>query len=285
MPDEQQQFGGDLAPAAPAQQPLFGSGLFSLGMNPPQYTVDPNASPLDQAANQLQQQIRRAGQVGTDPRATFFFPEQAAAARAFVPKAAEQLQLIERQKADIAAGRREMEVLGLAPGEVSDQATHEDRVVAAQTRALRGDLKSFQGLQARDPMAAESIAEQVHSAVSANLGIAQTGFDKLSSARNQGQYTQALKELRDKHELGALEALGLKVPDNQQVFEAAKGREAEALRNARQGVDTIRQKLEARNTAQPMEEKEAKTYNNAWKTVYGDAIAGQPSRMAPPARV
>jgi hypothetical protein len=250
----------------------FGSAVSNL-LGGPNYTApDPNASPLDQSADLLQQRVKRANQVATSPFAAIFAPEQVQAARDFVPKAVEALQTIEKQKADIAAGRRQAATLGLDPGEVSDQATKEDRITAAQARALKGDLKAFQGLQAVDPKAAEAIQDQVHSAVAANLDAAQSGFDKLANARNPGQYEAALRELRQKGDIAGLESLGLKVPERFDQFNAFKGREAEALRNARIGVDTVRQKLEDRNTYQPMEEKEAKTYNGRMTTAYGDQI-------------
>jgi hypothetical protein len=290
MPDDGQFGSGlDLSPAVAPPSSLgtgipgalsgFGSAMQGIFGGPRYAPPDPQTSPLDQSAALLQQRVKRANEIATNPVAQFFAPEQVQAARNFVPKAVEQLQTIEKQKADIVAGRREAQALGLDPGEVSDQATHEDRVVAAQTRALRGDLKAFQGLQARDPKAAEAIQEQVHSAVAANLTAAQEGFDVLSNARNQGEYAAALVKLRRGGDIAGLESLGLKVPATFEQFGAARGREAEALRNARAGVDTIGQKLEARNTAQPMEKKEAETYKGAWKTVYGDDIEGQPSRV------
>jgi GH24 family phage-related lysozyme (muramidase) len=250
----------------------FGSAVSNL-LGGPNYTApDPNASPLDQSADLLQQRVKRANQVATSPFAAIFAPEQVQAARDFVPKATEQLQQIQKQKADIAAGRRQAATLGLDPGEVSDQATKEDRITAAQARALKGDLKAFQGLQAVDPKAAEAIQDQVHSAIAANLDAAQGGFDKLANARNPGQYEAALRELRQKGDIAGLESLGLKVPERIDQFNAFKGREAEALRNARIGVDTMRQRLEDRNTYQPMEEKEAKTYAGRLTTAYGDQI-------------
>lgn len=259
-----------MPPGAP-QSGGFGSAIG--GMFGPRYTPpDPNTSALDQSADLLQQRVKRANQIATNPLAQFFAPEQVQAARDFVPKATEQLQTIEKQKADIAAGRKQAEMLGLAPGEVSDQATREDRTTAAQQRALKGDLKAFQGLQAVDPKAAEAIQDQVHSTVAANLTRAQSAFDKLASARGQGEYTNALRELRQSGSISGLESLGLKVPYRLDQFNAAKGREAEALRNARIGVDTVRQKLEDRNTYQPMEKKEAETYNGRMTTAYGDQI-------------
>lgn len=256
----------------------FGNGLKSL-LGPQYAPAPPDASPLDRAANQLQQQSKRAESISANPVAQFFAPEKVQEARQFLPKAAEQLQKIEQQKAGITANRLEADNLGFAPGEISDYATHQDRVVAAQSRALKGNLKTFQGLQVADPKAAEAIQDQFHNAVAANLAAGQAGFDKLSNARGQSEYAQALRELRGGGSIAGLEALGLKVPDSFEKFNAVKGREAEALRNARIGVDTIGQKLEARNTAQPMEEKEAKTYKGAWKTVYGDEIEGQASRV------
>jgi hypothetical protein len=273
--------GGDsAAPAVPLGTPAGSSppaavsqpgNVFGSMFGGPRYTApDPAASALDQSAGLLQQRVKRANEIATNPFAQFFAPEQVQKARDFVPTAVEKLQTIEKQKADIAAGRQQAGLLGLDPGEVSDQATMADRVTAAQGRALKGDLKAFQGLQAVDPKAAEAIQDQVHSTVAANLTAAQGAFDKLANARNQGEYSAALKELRQGGSIKGLESLGLKVPDDFQKFGAVQGREASALRQARIGVDTIRQKLEDRNTYQPMEKKEAETYANRLTTVYGD---------------
>src|ERR1700723_1723703 len=82
----------------------FGSALKSV-IGGPQYTPpDPAIAPLDQAADLLQQRVKRASSIATNPLAQMFAPEQVQAARDFVPKAAEQLQTIQKQKADIAAG-------------------------------------------------------------------------------------------------------------------------------------------------------------------------------------
>jgi len=270
MPDDGQQFGSGLDMPTTPPSPANGGGGFGSMFGTRYTTPDPNTSPLDQTADLLKQRVERANQIGTNPFAQFFAPEQARAARDFVPAAVEKLQTIEKQKADIAAGRQQAETMGLAPGEVSDQATKEDRITVAQARALKGDLKAFQGLQAVEPKAAEAIQDQVHSAVAAHLTSAQAGFDKLANARNQSEYAAALKELRKGGSIAGLESLGLKVPEKFEQFGAVRGREAEALRNARIGVDTIRQKLEDRNTYQPMEEKEAKTYANRLTTVFGN---------------
>ena len=267
------QFGSGLDSGASVPQ-SGGFGLFmkSFGFGTGYTAPDPQMSPLDQSADLLQQRVRRASNIATNPLAQIFAPEQVQAARDFVPKATEQFQTIQKQKADIAAGRQHGQNLGLAPGEVSDYATREDRVIAAQSRALKGDLNAFQGLQAYDPKAAEAIQDQVHSAVAAHLNSAQGAFEKLSNARNQGEYAAALKEIRKGGTVAGLESLGLKIPDTFGAFDTMKGREAEAIRNARIGVDTIRQKLEDRNTYQPMEEKEAKTYSGRITTAFGDQI-------------
>jgi hypothetical protein len=276
MPDDNNgQFGSGLSLGSDQQsQPSQSGGFrssFADSLPGPHYTApDPSTSPLDQSADLLTQRVKRANQVATNPWAQIFAPEQVQAARDFVPKAVEQLQTIQKQKADIAAGRQQAQMLGLDPGEVSDQATREDRIAAAQQRALNGDIRAFQGLQAVEPKAAEAIQDQVHSAVSRNLDTAQNAFDSLSNVKTQDEYAAKLAAMRDAGDLKNLEALGLKMPGQLDAFNAAKGREAEALRNARIGVDTIRQRLEDRNTYQPMPEAEAKTYTGRLTTAYGD---------------
>jgi hypothetical protein len=270
--------GADVPPAAPgvapAPSPGFGSSIAS-GWGGPRYNQpDPQASALDQSASLLEQRIKRANDIAADPLKQFFNPEGVQKARDFVPQAAEKLQQIRTQQAQMQANRQQAETLGLHPGEVPDEATQADRVEVAKARALKGDLKVFKGLQAVDPKSAEAIQDQVHEVVAGHLTKAQLAFDSLSYVQNQGQYTAKLAQLRKDGTLTDLEALGLKVPDTFEKFGAAKAREGQALREARIGLDSLRQKLEDRNTYLPMEEKEAKTYEGRIKTVYGDNIPG-----------
>jgi hypothetical protein len=233
---------------------------------------DPETAPLDQAADLLQQRVKRAGQIATNPWAQVFAPEQAAAAREFVPKAAEALQKIETQKAAIASGRVQARTLGLEPGEVSDYATLEDRLTVAQSKALKGDMRAFQGIQAVRPDMAAAIAPQVHEVVAGHLSKAQLAFDSLASMQNEGQYQAKLRQLRQDGTLTDLESLGMKVPTSLEAFSAVKGREGMALREARIAINAKGQELEARNTYHPMEKKEQETYAGAHKTLYGDEM-------------
>lgn len=259
-------------PQSAAPQQSFGSSL--RGMLPgPNYTPpDPATSALDQSASLLEQRVKRANSIATNPMAQIFAPEQAAAARNFVPQAAEMLQKIETQKSAIAAGRVQARTLGLDPGEVSDQATQEDRLTVAASKALKGDMKAFQGIQAVAPERAAAIAPQVYETVAGHLSKAQLAFDSLSSMENEGQYRAKVNQLRQDGTLRDLENLGLKVPPSFEAFNASKASEGRALREARIGINNVAQKLEERNTFQPMEEKEAKTYNGRLTTVFGDQV-------------
>lgn len=260
------------APQQSASPSSFGSGLGTM-LGGPQYAPpDPKTSALDQTADTLQQRIQRANTIATNPMLQLFSPEGVQAARNFVPAATEQLQKIKAQKADMQANRQQAATLGLDPGEVPDEASMADRVEIAKAKALSGDLKVFRGLQAVDPKSAEAIQDQVHEAVAGHLTKAQLAFDSLSAMQNQGQYSAKLNALRKDGTITDLETLGLKVPDSQDVFNASKAKEGRALREARIGVDTIRQKLEERNTYQPMEEKEAKTYDGRLTTAFGDQV-------------
>lgn len=262
------------APSAPQQEPQSRGGIFGSGIDfGPRYKApDPQTSPLDQTADFLQQRITRANAVATNPILQVLNPEGVQAARQFVPQATEALQKIRQQKADIAANRQQAETLGLAPGEVADEASTANRVEVAKARALKGDLRVFKGLQAVDPKAAEAIQDQVQEVVAGHLSKAQYAFDSLSSVQNQGQYTAKLDQLRREGALTDLETLGLKVPTSFDVFSAAKAREGQALREAQIGIANLRQKLEDRNTYQPMEKKEAETYTGRMTTAFGDQI-------------
>lgn len=264
------------APPDPGTKPASGGGIFGSGIGVgffPNYRApDPEATALDQTADTLTQRIKRANEISTNPLAQVFAPEDVEKARAFIPAATEQLQKIRTQKADMAAGRTQAEVLGLSPGEAPDEATQADRIQVAQAKALKGDLRTFKGLQAVDPKAAEAIADQVYEVTATHLTKAQLAFDSLSGMRNQGQYSAKLNQLRQEGTLSSLEALGLKVPPSFDAFSAARPREAQALREAQIGLNNVRQRLEDRNTYQPMEEKEAKTYNGRLTTAFGDQV-------------
>lgn len=250
----------------------FGRGLGKI-MGAPDYRApDPKMSALDQTADTLQQRVKRANDIAANPILQFLNPEGVQKARDFLPVAAEQLQKIRTQQAGIVAGKQQAATLGLDPGEVADEATMADRVEAAKSRALKGDLRVFKGLQAVDPKTAEAIQDQVHEVVSGHLNKAQYAFDKLSNMRNQGEYSAAVNSLRKEGALGDLEALGLKVPPSFDVFASSKSKEAMALREARMGIDAVRSKLEERNTYQPMETKEAETYKGRLTTAFGDQI-------------
>ena len=248
----------------------FGKGLTRILGAPDYRQPDPAMSALDQTADTLQQRIRRANDIAANPLLQFFAPEGVQKARDFVPAAAEKLQQIRTQQANIVAGKRLGETLGLAPGEVPDEATMEARVQAAVDGSLKGDLRKYKGLQAVDPLKAAAIADQVFEVTASHLNDAQFAFDKLSNMRSQGEYMAAVNDLRRDGKLGHLEALGLKVPPSFEAFSASKGREAQALRDARIGIDTVRTKLEQRNTFQNMEKNEALTYKGRIKTPYGD---------------
>lgn len=265
------------APSPGSSGGMFGSGItFGAQYTPP----DPQQSALDQTSDMLQQRVKRANAIASNPIAAFFNPEAVQAARDFVPQATEKLQQIKTQQAQMQANRQQAATLGLSPGEVPDEATQADRVEVAKRHALDGSLPHFQGLQIVSPKDAEIIAPQVMEKVGSHLTNAQLAYDSLSGMQNQGQYAAKLNQLRRDGTLSDLEALGLKVPPSFDQFNASKASEGKALRDARIGLDGVRNSLEARNTAQPMEEKEAKTYENSWKTAYGDTIQVQPARVA-----
>lgn len=259
---------------ASPDQPSFGSSLKNMIPGPHYTAPDPQLSPLDQSASLLDQRVKRANSVATNPLLQLFAPEQVQAARDFVPKAAEQLQKIEQQKSAIQAGRVQAQTLGLSPGEASDQATAEDRVTIASAKALKGDMKAFQGIQAVAPDKAAAIAPQVYETVAGHLTKAQLAFDSLASMQNEGQYRAKVNQLRQDGTLTDLESLGMKLPPTFEAFSAAKASEGRALREARIGVNAIGQKLEERNTYQPMEKNEAETYKGRLTTPYGDDISG-----------
>ena len=250
----------------------FGSSLTNLLPGPHYAPPNPQDDALTQSADLLQQRIKRAGSIATNPLAQFFAPEQVQAARDAVPKMTEQLQTIQAQRAAIQAGRTQAQQLGLTPDEAPDQATQDDRIQVASVKALNGDLKAFQGIQAIAPDRAAAIAPQVMAKIGSHLDNAQTAFDSLSGMENQGQYQAKIQQLRQDGTLTDLEGAGLKLPSTLDAFKAAAPNEALALRNARIAINAQGQQLEQHNTYVPMETKEQDTYKGALKTVYGDEL-------------
>jgi lysozyme len=265
--------------ANPTQQ--FGSFLANMLPGAHYTAPDPASSALDQSLSLLQQRIDRASSIATNPIAQLFAPEQVQAARDFVPKATEQLRTIAQQKAQVQAGRAQAQSMGLTPDEAPDQATQDDRIQVAQAKALKGDMRSFQGLQAVAPDHAAAIAPQVYATVAGHLNNAQTAFDSLAGMTNEGQYRAKVNQLRQDGTLTDLESLGLKIPPSFDAFNSSKAAEGLALRNARIAINTTGQQLEDRNTYQPMAKDEAATYDGRLTTVYGDKVTnGSWSRNA-----
>ncbi len=258
----------------PEQNPIqqFGSSLANMLPGAHYTPPDPASSALDQSASLLQQRIDRAGQIAANPLAQLFAPEQVQAARNFVPQATEQLRTIQQQKAQVQAGRAQAQSMGLTPDEAPDQATQEDRIQVAQAKALKGDMRAFQGLQAVSPQHAAAIAPQVYNTIAGHLNNAQLAFDSLAGMTNEGQYRAKVNQLRQDGTLADLESLGLKLPPTFDAFNASKAAEGLALRNARIAVNTTGQQLEDRNTYQPMAKDEAATYDGRLTTAYGDKI-------------
>lgn len=260
------------APQSQSSAPTFGGSLTNMLPGPHYDAPDPASSALDQSADLLQQRIKRAGSIATNPLAAFFAPEQVQAARDAVPKMTEQLQQIQTQKAAVQAGRAQAQTMGLTPDEAPDQATADDRLEVATNKALKGDLRSFQGIAAVFPDKAAAIAPQVYAAIGGHLDNAQTAFESLSGMENEGQYQAKIKELRQNGTLTDLESAGLKLPPTFDAFKAAAPSEALALRNARAALNSQGQAIEARNTYVPMEMKLQETYEGAQRTTYGDVL-------------
>lgn len=256
-------------PASAPQGGIFGSGI---GYQPAQ-----SADPLDIEENMLRQRVQRAQAASTGAGGALvqlFNPEARQHNLSLIDAGTKRLMEIQAQRATIQANRQEASTLGLAPGEAPDLATREQRLTIAKDRALKGDLKVYQGLMAVDPKAAESISDQVYEVTANHLNNAQYAYDKLSMMSSQGEYSAAVKSLREQGVIKDIEALGYKVPDSFEQFNAVKAREGQALRQARIYVDAIGRKLEERNTYTPMEKKEAETYDGRLTTVYGDKIQG-----------
>lgn len=259
-------------PPEPGPMQSFGQAFRNMLPGPQYNAPDPQASALDQTADTIQQRVKRANEIATNPLLQIFAPEGVQRAREFIPQATEKLQAIRKQKAEMQSNRTEAANMGLAPGEVPDEADRTARLAAASARALKGDITAWKGMRVYDEKAAEAIQDRVFEAAGGHLNDAQFAFDSLANMKNQGQYEAKLRELRADGKLANLEQLGLKVPDSFDIFSKNKGSEAAALRDARIGINNIRTKLEERNTYQPMPKDEAATYSGRLTTAFGDKI-------------
>ena len=252
------------APPAPPQQPS--TGLFGGSFAPANYTPpDPNASPLDQSANLLQQRIQRAGSIASNPILGFFAPEDVAAARAAVPQMTEQLQKIQQQKAQ----QTEIQKLGVNYG-INNIPQGADRETATnliadelQQRYLNGDPLAAQGLQQlgrADLVQAGS--EQALSAAADNNKRYRDAIGKLNNMRNPGEYDAAYRELEQQTKDGVhTESELASVPKTYDAFQKQKQQINNALSMQNLQIEAQRAKMQQLGGVVPIQKSVDKDGN------------------------
>jgi len=246
----------DLAPPAeaaspapqPAAPPTFGSSLRNMLPGPHYDAPDPASSALDQSANLIDQRVKRATDIATNPWAQIFAPEQVAAARDFVPKAVEQLQKIQQQRQQQVDIQKAATNYGIPKSAQNPYMTGDtiDNWLLDQYKA--GDFSAAKKLQARGK--GEWVQDFVGDAVDgagARLAAANTAITKLSAAGNdQGAYAAAFRALTPEDKQ-AITALGLqtipeKASDWQDLVQkhgAAFAQAQQTYLQARRGLTNI----------------------------------------------
>ena len=205
------------APSAPQpqQNPVaqFGSAIASMLPGAHYTPPDPGTSALDQSASLLQQRIDRASKIATNPLAQLFAPEQAQAARDFVPQATEQLRTIAQQKQQQVDIQRSATNFGMPQSAQNPFMTNDTIDNWLLDQYKDGDFSKAPMLQARGrgdwvqdfaPTAADGAGQR--------LAAANSVITKLNAAgSNQPAYAATLRGLTP-DERQSITSLGLQIP-------------------------------------------------------------------------
>lgn len=280
---------GAAAPATPAaQQPAsgggFGSFLGSLGFGAQYTPPDPNASPVDQAADLLKQRTKRAGEIATNPILQVFAPEDVQAARDFVPKASEQLQQIQAQRQHAADIKQTARNWGLVnPSQFGDSAT--DTTLANE--ALRqwkdeGNFNAYKALSGLSPEWANRANLYMPDAMAKfgdHVSAVQDGIRVLNNAASspggQAAFDAARNKVMKDHDLSALGIKESQIPKTPVEWIAKRGSLMATYAQAARTLADFNAKQDQLNQALPVtDEKVAKQVEGSYQHANGEAIPG-----------
>jgi lysozyme len=227
----------------PIQQ--FGSSLAKMLPGPHYTSLPPGAPALDQAENQLKQQVDRASQVAANPIAQLFAPEQVRAARNFVPKAAEQLRTIAQQKQQQVDIQKSATNFGMPQSAQNPFMTNDtiDNWLLDQYKA--GDFSKANMLKARGKGDwVQDFAGQAVDGAGAKLAAANGVITKLNAAGgNQPAYVATLRSLTPQ-ERQSITSLGLQtIPEKASDWQDVVQQHGAAFMQAQQLHSQVSQKL------------------------------------------
>ncbi len=271
---------------APLSQPsgrsIFGSAISKL-TGAPNYSVDPNASPLDQSESLLQQRIQRAGEVASDPIRQFFNPVGVAKVRDMVPQLTEQLQTIQKQKQSQADVRSTAVNWGLSnPAQFGPAAT--DTTLANE--ALRqwkdeGNFNAYKALSGLSPewknradlYMPDAMAKFGQHVEGVQKGI--TALNAAANVRSEAAYKAARDQVIKDNDL---QSIGIKpdaIPQTRDEWMKARGALQTQYTQAARTINAFQMRQDQLNQATPItDEKVAGRIEGVYQFGNGEAIPG-----------
>lgn len=259
----------------------FGNGLKSL-LGPQYAPAPPDASPLDRAANQLQQQSKRAEAISTNPIAQFFAPEKVQEARQFLPKAAEELQKIEQQRqhaADVKATARNW---GLDnPNQFGPGAT--DTTLANEALRQWKDggnfnaYKALSGLSGEWKARADLYMPEAMGVFAKHVAGVQDGIARLNNAASMGDtaYKAARDAIINDKDFSSLGVRPGDVPATSKEWAQKSGALMTQYNTAQRTLSAFQAQQDRLHQASPVtEDKVAKQIEGTYQFGNGETIPG-----------
>jgi len=260
----------------------FGSAVSGF-LGPRYRPADPDSAPLDQAADLLTQRVKRANQVVTNPLAQIFAPEQVQAARDFIPKAAETLQTIEKQKQQQADIRNTAVNWGLVnPQQFGPAAT--DTTLANE--ALRqwkddGNFNAYKALSGLSPewknranlYMPDAMAKFGQHVEAVQKGMA--ALDTAVDARSETAYKAIREKIIKENDLQSIGVRPQDIPETRDGWVKARGALQAQYDKAGNTVKAFKAKQDQLNQAVPVtDEKVAKRLEENYQFGNGETVPG-----------
>ncbi len=240
--------GGDAQPSADVPQaaaPSFGSRVTSF-LGGPQYRApDPEKQALDQSADMLEQRIKRANSIATNPLLQFFNPEGVAKARDFVPGATNELQTLKAKQQAQTDIQKQATNFGLPKALINPNITDStiDNYLLEQYKS--GDFTAANALKARGK--GEWVTDFAGAAVDGagqRLKAADTASTKLTAAGNNQQAYAAARRSLTPEDTQALSAMGItSIPEKATEWQGTVQQHGAKFAQAQQLHAQVTQKL------------------------------------------
>jgi hypothetical protein len=295
-------YGPPPAPQQPSPQgaPAFGSSFLDSAMQTgksflgaflgPQYRpTNPNASPLDQSADLLQQRINQASSIATNPFAQMFAPEKVQAARDFVPQATEQLRTIQQQRQQqldtiqAARNRGLTNPNQFGPG-ATDTTLNEESLRQWKDEGNFDAYKALQGAGSEWENRANLYMPEAMEKFSQRVNAAQDAINTLDGAAKPKMGAQAYNQKRQQV-VSQLTQFGIKdsdIPKTAGGWIVAKGPLQAKLNQALGTLNSFNAAQDRLGQAVPItDDKVAGRVENSFQFSNGEAIPGHGAVMLP----